>query len=54
MRKIKKHLYGFISSQNGMGQSESDRKKKKKLSFQFIPIRFEIGNSQKIAKNAKI
>ena len=29
-------------------------KKKKKLSFQFIPIRFEIGNSQKIAKNAKI
>ena len=29
MLKIKKHHCGFISSQNGMGQSESDTKNKK-------------------------
>ena len=28
MQKIKKHHCGFISSQNGMGQAESDTKKK--------------------------
>ena len=49
MQKIKKHHCGFISSQNGMGQFESDTKKKK-LSFQFIPTLSGIGNSQKIAK----
>ena len=29
MQKIKKHHYGFISSENGMGQAEIDTKKKK-------------------------
>ena len=52
MQKIKKHHCGFISSQNGMGQFESDTKKKK-LSFQFIPTLSGIGNSQKIAKKCK-
>ena len=28
MQKIKKQHYGFISSQNGTGQAESDTKKK--------------------------
>ena len=28
MQEFKKHHYGFISSQNGMGQAESDTKKK--------------------------
>ena len=28
MQKIKKHHYGFISSQNGTGQAKSDTKKK--------------------------
>ena len=30
MQKIKKHHYGFVSSQNGTEQAESDTKKKKK------------------------
>ena len=30
MQKIKKHHFGFISSQNGTGQAERDTKKKKK------------------------
>ena len=52
MQKIRKHHCGFISSQNGMRQVESDTKKKK-LSFRFIPTRSRIGNSQKIAKKRK-
>ena len=36
MQKIKKHHYGFVSSQNGTEQAESDTKKKKKNIF--VPI----------------
>ena len=54
MQKIKKHHFGFISSQNGTGQAERDtKKKKKKLSFQSIPTRSGINNPQKIAKECK-
>ena len=53
MQKIKKHHFGFISSQNGTGQAERDTKKKKKLSFQSIPTRSGIKNPQKIAKECK-
>ena len=35
--KIKKHHFGFISSQNGMGQAESDTKKKSNHSNSFQP-----------------
>ena len=52
MQKIKKHHYGFISSQNETGQAESDTKKKK-LSFRSIPNRLRIGNFKKITKNIK-
>ena len=50
-QKIKKHHYGFIRSKKGTGQAKSDTKKK--LSFQSIPTRPEIGNSKKIAKKCK-
>ena len=36
MQKIKEQHCGFISSQNRMGQVESDTKEKN-LSFRFIP-----------------
>ena len=51
MQKIKKHHYGFISSQNETGQAESDTKKKV-----IIPIRSNPpgkGNSKTIAKKCK-
>ena len=51
MQIIKKHHYGFISSENGMGQAESDTKKT--LSFGSIPTRLGIGNSKKITKKCK-
>ena len=46
--KIKKHLYGFISSQNRMEKAEKDRKQK--LSLRFVLTRTVIENSKKIAK----
>ena len=49
MQKIKKHHYGFVSSQNGTEQAESDTKKKKKktLSFRSIPTKLGIRHSKK-------
>ena len=52
MQKIKEQHYGLISSQNRMGQVESDTKKKN-LSFRFIPSRSGIWNSKKLAKKCK-
>ena len=46
-KKIKKHHYGFFSSQNGMGLSV---KEKKKLSFRLVTTRPGIKNSKKITK----
>ena len=57
MQKIKKHRCGFISSQNGMGQDDSDTKKKKKNyrsnSFQPIWNREFPKNSKKMQKFEK-
>ena len=53
MQKIKKHRCGFISSQNGMGQDDSDTKKKKNYrsnSFQPIWNREFPKNSKKMQK----
>ena len=36
-KKIKKHHSGFISSQNGTGQAESDTKKESYRSDPFLP-----------------
>ena len=52
MQKNKKYHYGFISSQNGMGQAENDTKKKM-LSFQSIQTQHGKGNCRKIAKKFK-
>ena len=52
MQKIKEQHCGFISSQNRMGQVESDTKEKN-LSFLFIPSWSEIWNSKKLAKKCK-
>ena len=46
-KKLKKHHYGFFSSQNGMGLSV---KEKKKLSFRLVTTRPGIKNSKKITK----
>ena len=51
IQKIKKHQYGFFSSQNGTREAENVRKKK--FSFWSIPNRPGIGNSKKIAKKLK-
>ena len=51
-KNLKKHDYGFISSQNGTGQAENDTKKKM-LSFQSIQTQHGKGNSRKIAKKFK-
>ena len=48
IQKIKKFLYGFISSQNRMEKAEKERKQK--LSFRFVLARLVIGNSKTIAK----
>ena len=47
-KKLKKHCYGFFSSQNGTGQAENERKKI--FSFRSIPTLPEIGISKKKAK----
>ena len=52
--KLKNIFMASFQAKTGWDNLRVIEKKKKKLSFQFIPIRFEIGNSQKIAKNAKI
>ena len=52
MQKIKKHRYGFISSQKGTDRLRVT-KKKKNLSFRSILTRLGIGNSRKIAKKCK-
>ena len=52
IQKIKKHHYGFISSQNRTWQVERDTKKKK-LSFRSITTRPEIGNLQKNSKDVQ-
>ena len=49
--KMKKHRYGFFSSQNGMRQAYNERKKI--FSFWSIPTRPGIGNSRKIVKKLK-
>ena len=46
--KIQKHHYGLISSQNRLEKSEKERKQK--LSFHFVPTRRKRDNSKKIAK----
>ena len=51
IQKIKKHQDGFISSQNGSGEAEKERKKKS--SFQSFTIRPGIKNSKKIEKIKK-
>ena len=48
LKKLKKHHYGFFSSQNGTGEVENVRKKK--LSFRSIQTWLGIGNSKKKAK----
>ena len=50
-QKIKKHHYGFSSSQNKLGKAEKERKQK--LSLCFVPIRHVIENSKKIANKFK-
>ena len=48
-KKIKKNPhYGFFSSQNRLEKEEKGRKQK--LSFRFVPTRWAIENSKKIAK----
>ena len=47
-KKLKKHLYGFISSQNRLEKVEKERKQK--LSLRFVLTRTVIENSKKIAK----
>ena len=49
--KLKKFLYGFISSQNRMEKAEKERKQK--LSFRFVLTRLGIENSKAIAKKLK-
>ena len=51
MQKIKKHRCGFISSQNGMGQDDSDTKKKVIIPIHSNQIRNR--EFQKIAKKCK-
>ena len=57
MQKIKKHYYGFISTQNGIGQAEIETKKKKIIvlihSFPTWNRDFQ-KNSKKIEKIKKI
>ena len=48
MQKIKKHYYGFISTQNKVGQAEIERKKNSSL--RSIHSRPGVGISKKIAK----
>ena len=50
MQKIKKHHSGFISSQNGTGQAESDTKKRKKV---IIPIHSNPIQNKEFPKNCK-
>ena len=50
-KKIQKYNYGFVSSQNRTEKTEKERKQK--LTFCFVPARREIENSKKIAKNSK-
>ena len=49
MQKIKKHYYGFILTQNGVGQAEIERKKKK---FN-VPIHSFSTRSRDFQKNCK-
>ena len=51
IQKIKKFLYGFISSQNKMEKAEKERKQK--VSFRFVLTRTVIENPKKIAKKLK-
>ena len=51
IKKIKKHHYDFISSQNGSGEAEKERKKK--LSIRSVPTQPGIENSKTIAKKLK-
>ena len=51
IQKIKKFLYGFISSQNRMEKAEKEREQK--LSFRFVLTRRVTENSKKIAKKFK-
>ena len=49
MQKIKKYSYGFISSENGKGQVESDFKKKKVI----VPIHSNPTRNREFQKNGK-
>ena len=51
IQKIRKHHYGFFSSQNRSEKAGKERKKK--LSIRSVPTRRVIENSQKIAKKFK-
>ena len=48
IQKIQKYHYGFISSQNNLENTEKERKEK--LLFRFVPTRHVRKNSKKIAK----
>ena len=49
MQKIKKYSYGFISSENGKGQVESDFNKKKVI----VPIHSNPTRNREFQKNSK-
>ena len=51
IQKIKKFLYGFISSQNRM--EKADKEREQKLSFCFVLTRLVIENSKTIAEKFK-
>ena len=54
LQKIKKHHYGFFSSQNRIGQVENERKKKSFLSVPSQFVIFEVQkNSKKLQKTKK-
>ena len=51
IQKIRKHHYGFFSSQNRLEKAGKERKKK--LSFRSVPTQRVIENSKKRAKKFK-
>ena len=55
MQKFKKHHYGFISSQNGMGQVENETKKNVIVLIHFNPTwNWEFQKNNKKIKKTSI
>ena len=50
-QKIKKHYYGFFSSQNKLGKAEKERKKKNKKKI--VPMSSYPTRNRKFQKNSK-